>query len=130
MKTMLSPEDWPRPKGYTNGILTSGGNTIYVSGQIGWNAQQKFESSDFVTQTTQALRNIKAVLKEADAGPEHIVRMIWYITDKPAYLESQAKIGAAYREVMGKNFPTMSVVEVVALVEDQAKVEIEVTAVI
>jgi len=130
MKTMLSPNDWPRPKGYANGILTSDSNTIYVSGQIGWNAQQEFESSDFVTQTAQALRNVKTVLKEAGAGPEHIVRMTWYITDKLAYLENQSQIGRVYREVMGKNYPTMSVLQVVALVEDQAKVEIEVTAVL
>lgn len=130
MKTMLSPNGWPRPKGYANGILTSDSNTIYVSGQIGWNAQQEFESSDFVTQTAQALRNVKAVLKEAGAGPEHIVRMTWYITDKLAYLENQSQIGRVYREVMGKNYPTMSVLQVVALVEDQAKVEIEVTAVL
>ncbi len=130
MKTMLSPNGWPRPKGYANGILTSDSNTIYVSGQIGWNAQQEFESSDFVTQTAQALRNVKTVLKEAGAGPEHIVRMTWYITDKLAYLENQSQIGRVYREVMGKNYPTMSVLQVVALVEDQAKVEIEVTAVL
>jgi enamine deaminase RidA (YjgF/YER057c/UK114 family) len=130
MKTMLSPEGWPRPKGYANGILTSANNTIYVGGQIGWNAQQEFESTDFVAQTAQALLNVKAVLKEAGAGPEHMVRMTWYITDRSAYLENQAKIGKVYREIMGKNYPAMSVLEVVALVEDQARVEIEVTAAI
>lgn len=130
MKTMLSPEGWPRPKGYANGILSSASNTIYVGGQIGWNAQQKFESTGFVAQTAQALLNVKAILKEAGAGPEHMVRMTWYITDRSAYLENQAEIGKVYREIMGKNYPTMSVLEVVALVEEQASVEIEVTAAI
>jgi len=130
MKTMLSPEGWPRPKGYANGILSSASNTIYVGGQIGWNAQLKFESTEFVAQTAQALLNVKAILKEAGAGPEHMVRMTWYITDRSAYLENQAEIGKVYREIMGKNYPTMSVLEVVALVEEQASVEIEVTAAI
>ncbi|MDE0758985.1 MAG: RidA family protein [Pseudomonadales bacterium] len=130
MKTMLSPEGWPRPKGYANGIITSARNTIYIGGQIGWNAQLEFESTDFVAQTSQALLNVKAILKEAGAGPEHMVRMTWYITDRSAYLENQAEIGKVYREIMGKNYPTMSVLEVVALVEEQARVEIEVTAAI
>jgi enamine deaminase RidA (YjgF/YER057c/UK114 family) len=130
MKTILSPEGWPRPKGYANGIITSARNTIYIGGQIGWNAQLEFESTDFVAQTSQALLNVKAILKEAGAGPEHMVRMTWYITDRSAYLENQAEIGKVYREIMGKNYPTMSVLEVVALVEEQARVEIEVTAAI
>jgi enamine deaminase RidA (YjgF/YER057c/UK114 family) len=130
MKTMLSPEGWPRPKGYANGILTSASKTIYVGGQIGWNAHLEFESTDFVAQTAQALQNVKAILKEAGAGPEHMVRMTWYITDRAAYLANQAEIGRVYREIMGKNYPTMSVLEVVALVEQQASVEIEVTAAI
>lgn len=130
MKTMLSPEGWPRPKGYANGIITSASSTIYIGGQIGWNAQLEFESTDFVAQTAQALLNVKAILKEAGAGPEHMVRMTWYITDRSAYLENQAEIGKVYREIMGKNYPTMSVLEVVALMEEQASVEIEVTAAI
>lgn len=128
-KTLL-PEGWPRPKGYANGIITRGGDTIFVGGQIGWNAACVFETSDFAAQVKQALVNIKAVLASADAGPEHMARMTWYITDKQAYVTSLRDIGAAYREVMGKNFPVMSVVVVAALVEDEAKVEIEVTAVI
>ena len=130
MKTLLSPEGWPRPKGYANGILTSASNTIYISGQIGWNARREFDSTEFLAQTAQALRNVKAILEEAGAGPEHMVRMTWYITDKAAYMENQSEIGAVYREIMGKNFPVMSVLQVVALVEDKALVEIEVTAAI
>lgn len=129
MHTTLLPEGWPRPKGYANGILTHGGEMIFVGGQIGWNSDCVFETDDFAGQVKQALLNIKAVLAAADAGPEHIARMTWYITDKQVYLGSLYQIGTAYREVMGKNFPTMSVVEVSALVEDEAQVEIEVTAV-
>ena len=129
MHTTLLPQGWPRPKGYANGILASGGDTIYIGGQIGWNDQCVFETTDFVEQVEQALRNVKAILEAADAGPEHMVRMTWYITDKSAYVNNLRAVGTAYREVMGKNFPAMSVVQVVALIEDQAQVEIEVTAV-
>ena len=130
MHTHLLPEGWPRPKGYANGVLAEGGKTIFIGGQIGWNSNCEFETDDFVEQVAQALANVKAVLAAADAGPEHMVRMTWYITDKKAYTDNQREIGQAYREVMGKHFPAMSVVQVVALVEDAAKVEIEVTAVI
>ena len=130
MHKQLLPEGWPRPKGYANGIIAAGAPTIYIGGQIGWNADCVFETSDFVEQVKQALLNVKAVLVTAGAGPEHMVRMTWYITDKQAYTDNLRAIGAAYREVMGKNFPAMSVVQVVALIEDEAKVEIEVTAVL
>ena len=129
MHTILLPEGWPRAKGYANGVLTTGSETIYVGGQIGWNSQCEFETSDFSEQVKQALENIKAILNTAGAGPEHMTRMTWYITDKKAYTENLAGVGQAYRDVMGKNFPAMSVVQVVALIEDQALVEIEVTAV-
>ncbi len=129
MHTTLLPEGWPRPKGYANGVLTQGGDLIFVGGQIGWNADCIFETMDFAAQVKQALLNVKAVLASADAGPEHMARMTWYITDKAAYTNNLRDIGVAYREVMGKNFPVMSVLEVTALVEDDAKVEIEVTAV-
>ncbi len=126
--TQLLPEGWPRPKGYANGVQAGAGNRIYIGGQIGWNSECVFETDDFVAQVKQALVNIRDVLETAGAGPEHMVRMTWYITDKPAYTQNLREIGAAYREVMGKNFPAMSVVQVVALIEDEAKVEIEVTA--
>jgi enamine deaminase RidA (YjgF/YER057c/UK114 family) len=124
----LQPKGWAEPKGYSNGFKCTGSEWIVIGGQIGWNGQCQFETDDFVGQVRQALVNIRDVLAEAAAGPEHIVRMTWYITDKQAYLSSLKALGAAYREVMGKNFPPMSVVQVVALMEDEAKVEIEVTA--
>lgn len=129
MHTQLLPEGWAPPKGFANGVLSSGGETLYLGGQIGWTGQGVFETDDFVGQVRQALENIKAVLAEGGAGPEHIVRMTWYITSKSDYVNNLKSIGQAYRDVMGKNFPAMSVVQVVALVEDRAKVEIEVTAV-
>lgn len=129
MHTQLLPEGWAPPKGYANGVITSGGETLFLGGQIGWNAECVFETDDFVAQVRQALENIAALLKEGGAGPEHMTRMTWYITDKAAYVNNLRGIGQAYRDVMGKNFPAMSVVQVVALVEDEAKVEIEVTAV-
>ncbi len=125
----LQPPGWAAPKGYANGIAARG-TTIYVGGQIGWNAQQQFESDDFIAQTAQALRNIAAVLKEGGAGPEHMVRMTWYITDRDEYNSRLPELGSAYREVMGRNFPAMTCVQVAALVEARAKVEIEVTAVL
>ena len=129
MHTVLLPEGWERPKGYANGIAARG-TQIFVGGQIGWNAQQQFESDDFVMQTAQALRNVLAVLHAAQAGPEHMVRMTWYITDRDTYASRLADIGAVYREVMGKHFPAMTCVVVKALVEERALVEIEVTAVL
>ena len=128
MKTIL-PEGWPRPKGYANGIVAEG-RTLFIAGQIGWNEKEVFESDDFVAQVEQALKNIVAVLHAAGGKPEHIARLTWYVTDKKEYLARLADVGAAYRRTLGAVFPTMSLVQVVALVEDRAKVEIEATAVL
>ena len=125
----LQPPDWAEPKGYANGIMARGA-MIFVGGQIGWNAAQQFESDDFIAQTRQALTNIVAVLQSAGAGPEHMVRMTWYVADRVEYIARLKELGGVYREVMGKNFPAMSCVEVSGLVEDRARVEIEVTAVL
>ena len=127
--TKLQPPDWVQPKGYANGIAARG-VLIFVGGQIGWNSAQQFESDDFIIQTRQALINIAAVLHAGGAGPEHMVRMTWYIKDRKEYSARQKELGGVYREVMGKNFPAMTCVEVSALVEDRAQVEIEVTAVL
>tara|TARA_R110000765_G_C18455454_1_gene549008 strand:- start:35 stop:448 length:414 start_codon:yes stop_codon:yes gene_type:complete len=126
---LLHPSHWKAAVGYANGVLASG-QSVFVGGQIGWNADQVFESDDFVVQVNQALQNIVAILKEANAGPEHIVRLTWYVTDKQEYLARLKEVGTAYREVLGKHFPAMTMVQVSGLVEDQAKVEIEATAVI
>ncbi|MEO7401464.1 MAG: RidA family protein [Polaromonas sp.] len=125
----IQPPDWAEPKGYANGILARGA-MLFVGGQIGWNAQQQFESDDFVAQTRQTLQNIAAVLKAGGAGPEHMVRMTWYIVDRVEYNARLREIGGVYREVMGKNFPAMTCFQVAALVEERAKIEIEVTAVV
>jgi len=126
---ILQPPEWAPAKGYANGI-SARGIQIYVGGQIGWNAEQQFESDDFIAQTAQTLRNIVAVLKEAGAGPEHMVRMTWYIVDRVEYNTRLKELGLVYREIMGRNFPAMSCVQVAGLMEAQAKVEIEVTAVL
>ena len=125
----LQPPDWAEPKGYANGVMARG-TLIFVGGQIGWNAAQVFESDDFIAQTRQALRNIAAVLSAGGAGPEHMVRMTWYVTDRVEYTARLKDVGSVYREVMGKNFPAMTCVEVSGLVEDRARIEIEVTAVL
>ena len=125
----LQPPGWAPAKGYANGIAARG-TQVYVGGQIGWNAQQQFETDDFIEQVHQALRNIAAVLKEAGAGPEHMVRMTWYVIDRVEYNARLKELGGVYRDVMGKNFPAMTCVQVAALMEARAKVEIEVTAVI
>jgi enamine deaminase RidA (YjgF/YER057c/UK114 family) len=125
---VLHPRHWKRAKGYANGMAAEG-RIIFVAGQIGWNADQKFESQDFVAQTRQALQNIVAVVREAGGAPEHITRLTWFITDKTEYLSRLAEIGEVYRSVMGTHFPAMTMVQVVALVEDGAKVEIEASAV-
>lgn len=130
MHKQLLPEGWVQPRGYANGVLCKTGEMLFVGGQIGWNAQGEFEAVGFVGQVRQALLNVRDVLESAGASPEHMARMTWYITDKQAYASNLRSIGSTYREVMGKNFPAMSVVQVVALVEDAAQVEIEVTAVI
>ena len=129
MLKTLQPADWMRPKGYANGIAASGTQTIYTGGLIGWDANCQFQSTDFVDQVRTTLENILAVLAEADAGPEHLVRLTWYITDKQAYHDNIKGIGTAYRDVIGKNFPAMAVIEVSGLMEDEAMVEIEATAV-
>jgi enamine deaminase RidA (YjgF/YER057c/UK114 family) len=126
---MLHPKGWKPASGYTNGIVASG-PMVFIGGQIGWNADQAFESDDFVAQTRQALENVVAVLAEAGGRPEDIVRLIWYVTDKREYAARLKELGAAYRSVMGRHFPTMTLVEVSGLVEDAAKVEIEATAVL
>jgi enamine deaminase RidA (YjgF/YER057c/UK114 family) len=126
---ILQPPGWPRPKGYANGIAASG-RTIFVAGQIGWDENCQWQTDDLSGQVRQTLLNTLAVLKAGGAGPEHVVRMTWYITDKADYLRQAAKIGEVYRELMGKNFPAMAMVEVRALMEDRAKVEIETTAVV
>ena len=125
----LHPRHWKRAQGYANGIVAEG-RTIFVAGQVGWNADQQFESQDFIAQACQALENIVAIVREAGGAPEHITRLIWFITDKKEYVTRLAEIGKAYRSVMGKHFPAMTMVQVVALVEDGAKVEIEATAVL
>lgn len=127
---ILQPEGWAPPKGYANGIAAEG-RLVVTGGQIGWNPETcQFETDDFVEQVAQTLRNVVAVLKEAEAEPRHVVRLTWYIIDKAAYLAAQREIGRAYREVMGKHFPAMAVVVVAGLLEDRAKVEIEATAVV
>lgn len=127
-KQLLQPAGWAPPRGYANGVAARG-TLVSVAGQIGWNGQCQFESDDFVAQVRQALANVVAVLAEADAKPEHIVRMTWYVTDKREYLACGREIGAAFRELIGDYGIAMSAVQVAALMEDRAKVEIEVTAV-
>ena len=126
---VLHPAGWVPAKGYANGIAARG-TQVFVGGQIGWNAQQQFETDDFIAQTRQTLQNVMAVLKEAGAGPEHMVRMTWYVIDRDEYNARLKELGAVYREVIGKHFPAMTCVAVAALMEARAKVEIEVTAVL
>lgn len=125
---VLQPPGWPRPKGYSNGMLAEG-RQVFVAGQVGWNERQEFADS-LAEQVRQSLQNIVTVLKEAGARPEHIVRLTWYLTSRDEYHAELPQIGAAFREVLGRHFPTMAVVQVVALMEAKAKVEIEATAVI
>jgi enamine deaminase RidA (YjgF/YER057c/UK114 family) len=126
---VLLPAGWPRPKGYANGVAASG-RQVFIAGMIGWNAEGKFVSDEFAGQARQALSNIVAVLQEAGGKPEHIVRMTWYVTDKREYLAAGKAVGQAYREIIGAYNAAMTAVEVTALMEDRAKVEIEATAVI
>jgi len=130
MHKILLPDGWRRPRGYANGILAQGNQHLFCGGQIGWTAEEIFECTDFVGQFRQALLNVRAVLASGGAGPEHMTRMTWYITDRDGYLSQLKAIGATYRDIMGKHYPAMSVVEVSALVEQQALVEIEVTAIL
>ena len=126
---ILQPPGWPRPRGYANGIAAEG-RLVFVAGQIGWDATRTMVSDDLVDQFRQTLENTLAVLREADAGPEHVARMTWYVTDKREYLARGRELGEAYRALMGQHYPAMAVVEVKALIEDRAKVEIETTAVV
>lgn len=126
--TFLNPEGWPQPKGYANGVKARG-EMVFVGGMVGWDEQQKFPKG-FVAQTEQLLKNIVAVLKEGGAGPEHVVRMTWYVTDMDAYRNSLPELGKVYRAVMGRNFSAMALVQVTSLVEREALLEIETTAVI
>ena len=126
---VLQPAGWARPRGYANGIATSG-RQVYIAGQIGWDAECRFVGDGFSAQVRQALSNIVAILAEAGGRPEHLVRLTWYITSRDEYLAAIADVGAAYREVIGRHYPVMSVVQVAALIEARAKVEIEATAVI
>ncbi len=125
----LQPPNWPRPKGYANGVSTRG-NLVFLSGIVGWNAQGEFTDRDFVVQVRQALLNIVEILNQAQAKPEHIARMTWYVLDKNEYLSAAKEMGAVYREIIGRHYPAMTVVEVSGLVEASARVEIEVTAVV
>ena len=126
---LLQPPGWAPAKGYANGV-SARGTQIYVGGQIGWNAQQQFETDDFIAQTAQTLRNVAAVLAAGGAGPQHMVRMTWYVLDRVEYNARLKELGAVYREVMGRHFPAMTCVQVAGLMEARAKVEIEVTAVL
>jgi enamine deaminase RidA (YjgF/YER057c/UK114 family) len=128
MRTLL-PDGWPRPKGYANGIEADG-RIVFVAGQIGWTPDGRFEATTLPEQFAQTLDNTLAILREARAGPEHVARMTWFITDKRAYLAALTEIGAIWREKMGRNYPAMAVVEVKALIEDAALIEIETTAVV
>jgi len=126
---ILQPKGWKPAKGYANGIRTEG-TLVLTGGQIGWNADQEFETDDFVAQCEQTLRNIVAILEEGGAEPRHIVRLTWYVTERLEYLARQRELGEAYRRVMGRHFPAMAVVQVTSLMEARAKVEIEATAVV
>ncbi|ARP84732.1 enamine deaminase RidA [Bordetella genomosp. 8] len=130
---ILQPPDWLPPRGYSNGVMTEmrpGSRLVFIGGQIGWNGAQQFETDDFADQTRQALMNVVAVLAEAKGEPRHITRLTWYVTDRAEYVASYPRIGAHYREIIGRHFPAMTAVQVAALVEPRAKVEIEATAVI
>lgn len=126
---ILNPAEWAKPKGYANGIAVEG-LQVFVAGQIGWNAEAVFSSDDLVEQTRQALRNIVRVLAEAGARPEHIVRLTWYVVDKREYIDRNAELGKVYREIIGRHYPAMTLVQVAALLEDRARIEIEATAVV
>jgi enamine deaminase RidA (YjgF/YER057c/UK114 family) len=130
MSQILQPPGWAKPKGYSNGIAVKGGTTVYIAGQVAFNASNILEEKTFAGQFRQTLKNTLAVLAEAGGRPEHIVRMTWYVTDKNEYLGAIREVGAAYRELIGKHYPAMAVVQVGGLIEDQAKLEIETTAVI
>lgn len=125
----LKPPSWPRPAGYSHGIEASG-RVVFVAGCVGWNAQETFESDELVPQIRQALQNIVAVLAEAEAGPQHLARLTWYVVDRGDYAAKRSEIGRVYREIIGDHYPAMTLVQVAGLLEPQAKVEIEATAVV
>jgi enamine deaminase RidA (YjgF/YER057c/UK114 family) len=125
----LQPDGWAPPRGYTDGVAAEG-RMVFVAGQVGWNAQREFQTDDFAGQVEQALRNMIAVLRSAGAGPEHLVRMTWYVTDKAAYVTRQKELGRIYRAVVGRHYPAMTLLVVAGLLEDRALVEIEATAVL
>ncbi len=127
---ILQPPGWARPKGYSNGIAVRGGTTVHIAGQVGWTAQGEWKESGFAAQFGQALANILEVLAQAGGRPEHVVRLTWYVIDRDEYLAALKEVGAAYRERMGRHYPAMTVVQVGALVEREARLEIEATAVI
>lgn len=126
---VIQPKNWPKPKGYANGIVATG-SMLFIGGQVGWDETETIVSDDFVKQVKQALLNIITILHEAGGKPEHIVRMTWYVTDRDAYMNSQKELGRVYTEVMGRHYPAMSLLVIKALVEEGAKVEIEATAVL
>ncbi|MEW5862445.1 MAG: RidA family protein [Pseudomonadota bacterium] len=128
--TILQPPGWARPRGFANGVAVKGGTTVYIAGQVGWTGEGRWQARDFAGQFRQALANILEVLAQAGGRPEHLVRMTWYVLDRAEYLASLKDVGAAYRELMGRHYPAMSVVEVSGLVEPEARLEIEATAVI
>jgi len=130
MMQILQPPGWARPKGYSNGIAVKGGKTVYIAGQVGWTGEERFAEKSFGGQFRQALVNIVAVLAEAGGRPEHLVRLTWFVLDRDEYLGALKEVGAAYREIIGKHYPAMSVVQVAGLVEAGARLEIEATAVI
>lgn len=129
MHTILQPEGWAKPIGYANGVEARG-RLVFIGGQVGWNGQCEFETDDFVGQVRQTLKNIVAVLQEAGAEPKHITSMTWYFTDRAEYLASLKSIGQAYRDIIGRHYPAMAAMQVVALVEERAKIEIQATAVV
>ena len=130
MMQVLQPPGWARPKGFSNGIAVRGGTTVYIAGQVGWTAEERFAEKSFAGQFRQALANIVAVLAQAGGRPEHLVRLTWYVIDKQEYLAALREVGAAYREIIGRHYPTMAVVQVTGLIEGEARLEIEATAVI
>ena len=130
MMQVLQPPGWARPKGYANGIATRGGKLVFIAGQVGWSGDGSWREGGFAGQFRQALANVLAVLGEAGGKPEHVARLTWYVLDKQEYLAALADVGAAYRELMGRHYPVMTVVQVSGLVEDRARLEIEATAVV
>jgi enamine deaminase RidA (YjgF/YER057c/UK114 family) len=128
--TVLQPPSWAKPKGFANGIAVKGGTTVYIAGQVGYTGQGEWRARDFAGQFRQALANILEVLAQAGGRPEHVVRLTWYVLDKQEYLGALKEVGAAYRELMGRHYPVMAVLQVSGLVEDAARLEIEATAVV